>query len=116
MNKKLIAYSAFWHSDKSWGFGATLYRVEDDEFFQTFYDEAEKLGTNLHLDSTMTVEEYRAQLKGLARDYKNIGDLDNASQKVGLLMLMFGNLKFLTLREAIPNNDFNGLQYAYEHS
>lgn len=113
----LTGYAAFWHNDKPWGFGASLYRPQghdSTQFFDTFYHEAEKLGKNLHEDSTMTVEEARYQLKHLAAQYKQLGDVDEITdEKVALLMLMFGNVKFLTLRDAIANNEYNGLQYLY---
>lgn len=114
MTQHLISYAAFWHSDKPWGFGATIMRDESSgEFFDTFFETAEKLGENLHTDSDMTVEEANAQLRQFVASYKGIRSKDLTDQKLSLLILMFGNVKFLTLKKALPQNDFNGLQYAY---
>lgn len=112
----LIGYAAFWHNDKPYGFGASLFREGwDNKFFDTFHHQAEQLGLNLHNDSTMTVEEARAQLKQLSRDYKaDQTEPFYMNTKVATLMLLFGNVKFLTLREAIPNNEYNGLLYTYQ--
>jgi hypothetical protein len=114
----LIAYSAFWANDHSYGFGSSIFRDGwDSDFFDTFHHQAEQLGLNLHVDSTMTVEEARAQLKQLSRDYKdNMGAPFYMNRKVATMMLLFGNVKFLTLRDAIPNNEFNGLQYIYQEA
>jgi hypothetical protein len=112
----LIGYAAFWQNDKPYGFGASLFREGwDSNFFDTFHHQAEQLGLNLHHDSTMTVEEARMQIKQFARIHKaDKTDPFYMNSKVATLMLLFGNVKFLTLREAIPNNEYNGLQYIYK--
>jgi hypothetical protein len=94
----LIGYAAFWHNDQPYGFGASLFREGwDNNFFDTFHFQAEQLGTSLHADSTMTVEEARAQLKQLSRDYKdNMGAPFYMDRKVATMILLFGNVKFLT--------------------
>jgi hypothetical protein len=94
----LIGYAAFWQNDKPYGFGASLFREGwDSNFFDTFHHQGEQLGLNLHHDSTMTVEEARAQLKQLSRDYKdNMGVLFYMNRKVATMILLFGSVKFLT--------------------
>jgi hypothetical protein len=113
MTSQIIAASAFWLNDKPNGIGVTLVRADmSPAAFDTFVQEVEKLGENLHQHSDMTVDEATEQLHQFVSMLKTAKTYED---EIAMLVLVFGNIKFLTLKGAIdPSDEYNGLLYAQQ--